>query len=80
MALAIDMGDPAGDQTTLTFARPELWWEGAPIRLRDQTNRERTVVVAVLSLTTVQIKTFIRPSRGFARHNRRVKQARRTSR
>lgn len=46
---------------------------GQRLSYAHDTNRVRRRVVGCVSGTTFLIKTFIRPSRGFARHNRKLK-------
>lgn len=46
---------------------------GQRISYEHDTNRVRRRVVGSVSGTTFLIKAFIRPSRGFARHNRKLK-------
>jgi hypothetical protein len=47
---------------------------GMKIRVGGDTNRKRTYIKKILSDSTFETVTYVRPSRGFARHNRRVKQ------
>jgi hypothetical protein len=46
------------------------------VSFSNDANRIRRRVVAVDSATSFRTETFVRPSRGFARHVRRMKQGR----
>lgn len=75
--IGLDLRNPEGPTIVLTFANPHRARVGQAVILADQTNRCRTFVTKIVTDLSFEIKTFIRPSRGFARHNRRIKQARR---
>lgn len=50
---------------------------GMKIKVGGDTNRQRTYIKKVTSDGSFETVTYFRPSRGFARHNRRVKQEQR---
>lgn len=51
---------------------------GDQIRISGDTNRMRRVVAGIESATTFRALLFVRPSKGWAKHIRRVKATQRT--
>lgn len=47
---------------------------GMKIKVGGDTNRQRTYIKKITSASGFETVTYVRPSRGFARHNRRLKQ------
>lgn len=71
----IGMDLSKGDDTTsLTIYPQHFFKEGDKVKIFPQTNKIRFVVDRIINNSTVTIKSFIRPSRGYAKHVRRIKQ------
>lgn len=70
-SISIDLGSE--DRTTLTISQPHYFHNNDRIKIDDQSNKYRTRVIQVIDNYSVEIKTFIRPSKGVAKHNRRMK-------
>lgn len=59
--------------SAMTVARGMDIRPGDRVSFHGDTNRQRRIVSRVLSATTSEIATFVRPSRVGAKHQRRVK-------
>ena len=60
------------DKTVLTFRHPHCLFEGDRLTLIKAPNSHRHYVASVLNKMAVEIGLHIRPSRGFAKHRRRM--------
>lgn len=63
------------DKTVLTFRRPHWLRMGDRLEMFKAPNSHRHYVAAILNGTAVEVGLRVRPSRGFARHRRRVSQS-----
>lgn len=57
---------------TITFTTTPFVAAGARVFIAGESNRVRRRA-KMISATRVELETFIRPSRGYAKHTRRVK-------
>jgi hypothetical protein len=63
--------------TIRTITMSSVLESGMTIRLATDTNRIRCRIGRKVDGSTYEVLTFIRPSRGFARHNRKLKRIKR---
>lgn len=70
--VALDIG-LSPDKIILTVFQENMFRLGDKIEFWKKPNSCRTIVVKILGLTHYEIKTFVRPSRGYAKHIRRIK-------
>lgn len=72
--VGLDLADPNSERTILLGSLPAGLKIGQQVSMPGMSNRHRTLIVDILGSHSVQVKTFTRPSRGWARHTRRLKQ------
>lgn len=71
-----DIGASDRGLTTLTTSEPNFMKVGDRVLFRHDTNKMRRIVVCLDGLHACSLKVFLRPSKGFRRHVRRMKSRR----
>jgi hypothetical protein len=75
--IGIDMAT-GPDLSVATFRRPHFLEVGDRLDFSESPHRYRHYVRSKLSAVAVEVGLHVRPSRGYARHVRRLKASRRT--